>query len=58
MLGIDAALHNGAITDATDVERFTHDGIDAPGPAHSPAHDREPRDAVIVAHVGNQLLME
>ena len=58
VLGIDPPLHDRPIADAADVERFPHRLADAAGAAHPPAHDRQSRDAVIVSHIGDELLTQ
>ena len=58
VFGVEPPLHDRAVTDAADIERLADCLADAAGAAHPPAHDGKSRDPVIVAHIGDQLLME
>ena len=58
VLGVEPCLHDRAITHPRDIERFAHRFTDAAGTTHTPAHDRHARDSMVIAHVGDELLMQ
>ena len=58
VLGIEPSLDDRTIPDPADVERLAYRLPDAAGAAHPPAHHGKPCDAVIVPHIGDELLTQ
>src|SRR6266702_5853895 len=55
---VQLALHDGAVADATHVERVARRIAHLAGPAHAPAHHLEARQPVVIAHVDHQRLAQ
>ena len=56
--GVEVALHDGALPHAAHVERLPQRLPRLPGAAHAPAHELQPRQAVVVARVHDERLAQ
>ena len=55
---VEIPLHDGPLSRTGHIERFMHRGPDLPRLAHAPAHNLEPREAMIVARIDHEWLAE